>query len=80
VLAEHPLGEKHQNQKARSEGRLDHHQRRQQQGEDLKRPAEHRQPCAGQPARPAEQAAHQRQAQVLVGGRALGIHRLEGNP
>jgi len=80
MLAEHPLCEEHQNQKACCERRLDHHQRSQQQGDHLQRPAEHRQSGAGQPACASEQVAHQRQAQVLVCGCLLGIHRLEGDP
>jgi hypothetical protein len=80
MLAEHALGEKQKDQKAGGERRLDHDQRSQQQGDDLQRPAEHRQTGAGQPAGSPQQVAHQRQAQVLVCGRLLGIHRLEGDP
>ncbi len=80
MLAEHPLREEQQNQQAGGERRLDHHQRSQQQRDNLQRPAEDRQTGAGQPARAPEQVAHQRQAQVLVCGRLLGIHRLEGDP
>jgi len=80
VLAEHPLGEEHQHQQAGGERRLHEHQRRQQQRDHLQRPAEDRQACAEQPARAPDQVLGQREAQVLLRGRLLGVHRLERDP
>ncbi len=80
VLAEHPLAEEQQHEQAHRERRLHDHQGRQQQGHHLQRPAEHRQPGAEQPAGALQQADHQCRTQVLLVGRLLGIHRLEGDP
>ncbi len=80
VLAEHALAEEQQHQQARGERRLHHHQRGQHQRDDLQRPAENRQSRAKQPASAPEQATDQGQAQVLLVGRLLGVHRLEGDP
>jgi hypothetical protein len=80
VLAQHPLGEEHQDQQAGGQRRLHDHQRRQQQGQDLQREAQDRQSRAKQPARPSEQAPGKRQAQMLLVGRLLGVRRLEGDP
>ncbi len=80
VLAEHPLRDEHQHEQAGGERRLDHHQRSQQQREDLQWPAEDRQPCAGEPAGAPEQAPDERHAQVLLVGRLPGIERLERDP
>jgi len=80
VLAEHPLREEHQHQQAGRQRRLHEHQRSQQQGDHLQRPAEDRQACAEQPARAPDQVLGQRQAQVLLVGRLAGLHRLEGDP
>jgi hypothetical protein len=80
VLTEHPPADVQQHEQAHSERRLDDHQRRQQQGQHLQRPAEDRQARAHQPARALEQASDQRQAQVLLVRCLLGIHRLQGDP
>gem|GEM_PF-3870417 len=80
MLAEHSLRQEHQHQQPRRERRLHHYQRREQQCHDLQRPAEDRKPGARQPAGTPQQAPGQRQAQVLVVGRLLGVHRLEGDP
>jgi hypothetical protein len=80
VLAEHALGEEHQHQQPGREGRLHDHQGRQHQGDDLKRPAEHREARAGEPACPLDQAPSQSQPQVLVVGRLLGVERLQSDP
>jgi len=80
ALAEHPLGEEHQHQQTGGERRLHDHQRGQQQREHLQRPAEQRQAGAEQPACTPNQAPSQRQAQVLLVGHLLGLHRLEGDP
>jgi hypothetical protein len=80
MLVEHPLREEHQHQQPGRERRLHHHQRSQQQGGNLQRPTEDRQARPGQPACASEQVEGQRQAQVLLAGRLLGVHRLEGDP
>ena len=80
VLAEDPPAEVQQHQQTGGERRLDDHQRRQQQRHDLQRPAEDRQARAHQPAGAFEQAPNQRQAQVLLVGRLLGVDRLQGDP
>jgi hypothetical protein len=80
VLAEHPLAEEHQHQQARGERWLHDHQGSEQQGHDLQRPAEHREPGAEQPARPLDQSPGKRQAQVLLVRRLLGVHRLKRDP
>ncbi len=76
ALAEHPLAQRQQHQQAGGERRLHHHERREQQRHDLKWPAEDRDPGAEQPARASQQAAEQRQAQVLLVWRGLGLHGL----
>ena len=80
ALAEHPLADDHQHQQARRQRRLHDDQRREQQRQHLQRPAEHRQARADQPARTPDQAPRQRQAQVLLVGRLLGVHRLQRDP
>lgn len=80
VLAEHPLGQEQQHQKAHRERRLHHHQRRQQQRHNLQREAEDRQARAEQPARPPDQAPYERETKVLSAGRLLGVHRLQRDP
>ncbi len=80
VLAEHPLRDEHQHEQAGGERGLDDHQRRQQQGEDLQRPAEDRQPRAGEPASAPEQTPDERHAQMLLVGRLPGVERLERDP
>jgi len=80
VLAQHPLGQEQQHQQARRERRLHDHQRGEQQREHLQGKAEDRQAGAHQPARAAHQAPHERDAQMLVAGRLLGVHRLQRDP
>jgi len=80
ALAEHPLADEQQHEQAGGERRLHDHQRSQHQGHDLQREAEYRQARAQQPARSPDQAAGERQAEVLLVGRLLGVHRLEGDP
>lgn len=80
MLAEHALRDEHQHEQADGKRRLYDHERSQQQGEDLQRPAEDRQPCAGQPAGAPEQAPDERYAQVLLVGRLPGVQRLECDP
>ncbi len=80
VLVEHALCKEHQHQQARGERRLHDDQRREQQRDDLQRPAEDRQARSEQPARAAHQAPGERQAQVLIVRRLLGVHRLQGDP
>jgi hypothetical protein len=80
VLPEHPLSEEHQRQQAGGERRLDNHQRSQQERHDLQGPAQDREAGPGQPARTAEQVAGQREAQVLLGRRLLGLECLEADP
>jgi len=80
MLAEHALTEEQQHEQTRRECRLDHHQRRQQQRQDLQRPTEDRQPRAQQPAGAFQQPAYERHAQVLLGRRFLGVQRLQGDP
>lgn len=79
-LAEHPLGDEHQHDKAGCEGRLHDDERRQQQGHDLQRKPQDGEPGAEQPARAFDQTPGKRQAQVLLAWRLLGVHRLEGDP
>jgi len=80
VLAEQPLTHEQQHQQACRKRRLNHDQRSEQQSHHLQRPAQDRQAGAEQPARPSDQAPDQRQPQVLLVGRLLGIHRLQGDP
>lgn len=80
VLTEHALGHEHEHQQASGERRLHDHERRQQQGNDLQREAQDRQPGAEQPARAPDQAPRERQAQMLLAGRLLGVHRLKRDP
>jgi hypothetical protein len=80
VLVQHALREEHQHQQPRGERRLHDDQRREQQRDDLQWPAEYRQARAEQPARAAHQAPGERQAQVLIVGRLLGVHCLQGDP
>lgn len=80
MLAEQALRDEHQHEQAERKRRLDHHQRSQQQGEDLQRPAEDRQPRAGEPAGAPGKAPDERHTQVLLLGRLTGIQRLERDP
>jgi hypothetical protein len=80
VLAQHPLGDEHQHEQAGCEGGLNDDERGQQERHDLQRPAEDRHPGAEQPARPPHEPPRERQAQMLVVWRLLGVHRLQGDP
>ena len=80
VLPEHPLGEEQQQDQAGCKRGLHDDERSEQQRDDLKRPAEDRQARAEQPARAAHQSPCEREAQVLIVGRLLGVHRLQGDP
>lgn len=80
VLVQHPLSEQHQHEQAGGERGLHDHQRREQQGDDLQRPAEDREAGAEQPARPAHQPPGERQAQVLGTRSFLRVKRLQGYP
>ena len=80
TLAEHALAEEQQHEQADGHRRLHDHQRDQQQGHDLQRPAKHRKPGSRQPARTAQQVQGKRGVQVLGMGSALGVHRLQRDP
>ena len=80
VLVQHALGEEHQHEQAGGQRRLHDDQRREQQRDDLQRPAEDRQAGAEQPARPAQESPHQGETQVLALRSLLGVHRLQGDP
>lgn len=77
---QHSLCEQHQHEQAGRERGLHDDQRREQQGDDLQRPTEDRQAGAEQPARPAHQPPHERQAQVLPSRSFLRVKRLQGYP
>jgi hypothetical protein len=76
VLAQHPLGQEHQDQQAGRERRLHDNQGGQHEGDDLQREAEDREPRAEQPARAPDQAPGEREAQMLLVRRLLRVHRL----
>jgi len=80
VLAEHALTHEHQHEQARGERGLHHDQWGEQQRDHLQRPAEDRQARAEHPAPAPDQPPHQRQAQVVLVGRLLGVHRLQSDP
>ena len=80
VLTEHSLSHEHQHKQAGGERGLHDDQRREQQRDHLQRPAEDRQARAEHPASALEQAPDERQAQMLLAGRFLGIHRLQRDP
>jgi hypothetical protein len=80
VLAEHPLTHEHQHEQARGERGLHDDQRCEQQRDHLQRPAEDRQASAEHPASPLDQSPDERQAQMLLAGRLLGVHRLQRDP
>ncbi len=80
VLMQHALGKEHQYEQPRGERRLHDHERRQQQRDELQRPAEDRQARAEQPARAAQQAPREREAQVLAVRRFLRVQRLQRDP
>ncbi len=80
VLAEHPLPHEHKHEQARGERGLHDDQRREQQRDHLQRPTEDRQARAEHPAPASDQPPDQRQAQMLLAGRFLGVHRLQRDP
>jgi hypothetical protein len=80
VLAQHPLGEEHEHQQPGRERRLDDDEGGEKQRDHLQRPAEDREARAEQPAGPPDQSPDEGEAQMLVVGRLLGIHRLERYP
>ncbi len=80
VLAEHPLGEQQKHEQAAGKRRLHDDERREQQRDDLQRPAEDRQSGAEEPARAADQSQRERHAQVLALRRLLRVHRLQRDP
>jgi len=80
ALAEHALGHQQQRQQAGRQRGLHNYQRRQQQRQDLQRPAEDRKTGAQQPAPAPQQPAHERYAQVLLLRRLLRVDRLQRDP
>jgi len=80
VLAEHPLSQEHEHEQAGGERGLHHDQRCEQQRDHLQRPAKDRQAGAEHPASTLDQPPDQRQAQVIVAGGLLGVHRLQSDP
>jgi hypothetical protein len=80
TLAEHALAEEQQHEQADGHRRLHDHERDQQQGNDLQRPAKHRKSRSRQPACTAQQVQGKRGVQVLGMGSALGVHRLQRDP
>jgi hypothetical protein len=80
ALPEHALSDRQQHQQARGERGLHDHQGREQQREDLQRPAEDREAGAEQPTGALEESRDERDAQVLLVGRLPGIQRLQGDP
>ena len=79
-LAEHPLGEEHEHEQPRREGRLDDDERGEQQGDDLEREAEDREPRAGEPAGPLHELAGQAHAQMVSLVHLAGVEGLQRNP
>lgn len=79
-LAEQTLAHEHQHEQAGGERRLHDHQRREDQRDHLQRPAEHREPRPEQPAPAPDQPRGEREPQVVVQRRLLGVHRLVGDP
>jgi hypothetical protein len=80
ALAQHPLGQHQQHEQAGGKRRLYDHQRRQQQRQHLEREPEDRQARAEQPSCAPDKPPHERDTQVLVVGRLLCVHRLQGDP
>jgi hypothetical protein len=79
MLVEHPLRREHEHDQARGERRLDHHERGEQQRDDLQRPAHDGHRRAELPARFAQQPPGERGSQMLIVGRLLGLGGLEGD-
>jgi len=80
MLAEHPLSQEQQDDQSGGKRGLYHHQRRKQQRDHLQRPAEDRQTRAEHPAPAPDEPPDQRQTQVLLVRRILGVLRLQGDP
>jgi len=80
ALFEHPLAGEHQHQQPGGQRGLHDGQRRQHQRDDLQREAEDREARPEQPAPPPDQSPGEREAQVLLVGRLLRVHRLQGDP
>ncbi len=80
ALAEHPLSGEHQHEQAGGERGLNDDQGREFERDHLQRPAEHRERRAEQPAFAPQQSRRERESQVCLCGRLLGVHRLEGDP
>lgn len=80
VLAEHPLGKEQQHEQTSCERGLNDGEWREQQRDHLQRPAEERQPGAEQPTRSSDETPRERQTQVLLVRRLLGVRRLQRDP
>ncbi len=77
VLAEHPLRHHQQHEQSGGQRRLHNGERGEQEGDHLQRPAEDGHARAQQPSLAPEQTPSEREAQMIAGGRLLGVHRLE---
>lgn len=77
-LVQQPLARHEQHEDPDRQRGLHERDRRQREGPDLKRPAEHGERRPSEPARPAREAHEQRRAQVRVGGGVAGVQRLHG--
>jgi len=75
-LVQVALAEEQQNEEAEGECGLHHDDWREQQRDDLKRPAEDRDGCAGQPALLAYEPADERQTQRVFCRHRARLHRL----
>jgi len=80
ALAQHALAGEQQHQQPHGHRRLHDYQRCQVDGQQLQRPAQHRQARAQQPAAAFDEPPGQREAQVLLAGSLPGVHGLEGDP
>lgn len=75
-LVEHPRPDREQDDQARRQRRLDERQRDQKQGADLGDPSEKGEQGPDDPARPPDEAAQQREAQVVLVRGLTGLERL----
>ncbi len=80
MLVQHAPADVQEHEQARRKRGLDHDERRKQKGHHLEWEAEDRQACSREEARPFEQVARERDAQVLAVGSPLGVHRLQRDP
>jgi hypothetical protein len=78
-LSKHALAREHQHEQARRKRRLHDDEGHEFEREHLQRPAKHREPGAKEPAPSTQQPRGEREPQMRVRGRLLGIHRLEGD-